>query len=260
MTAEDLHLVVAEATSAGVLEENERAIISGVVRLADRPTREVMTPRTEVDWIDVDADAEALREPAGHAAQPASGRRRLGRPVGRRRPGARHRHRPARRRPLDLRALMRPVPVVPDQMDAMNALNVLRAAEVPIAFVHDEYGHFDGIVTPVDLLAALAGEFVSDQDPDTDPPLVEREDGSWWVSGSVSADTLSDRLGIELPEDRDYLDRGRLRAFRAEAPAGSRRAVHLSRLAVRDRRHGRPQDRQAAGVRGPAPPSRRVRS
>ena len=56
MTAEDLHLVVAEATTAGVLEESERQIISGVVRLADRPTREVMTPRTEVDWIDVDSD------------------------------------------------------------------------------------------------------------------------------------------------------------------------------------------------------------
>ena len=56
VTAEDLHLVVAEAATAGVLEESERAIISGVVRLADRPTREVMTPRTEVDWIDVDAD------------------------------------------------------------------------------------------------------------------------------------------------------------------------------------------------------------
>ena len=58
VTAEDLHLVVAEAATAGVLEESERALISGVVRLADRPTREVMTPRTEVDWIDVDADPD----------------------------------------------------------------------------------------------------------------------------------------------------------------------------------------------------------
>ena len=55
VTAEELHLVVAEAQTAGVLEESERAIISGIVRLADRPVREVMTPRTEVDWIDVGA-------------------------------------------------------------------------------------------------------------------------------------------------------------------------------------------------------------
>ena len=53
VTAEELHLVVAEAQTAGVLEESERAIISGIVRLADRPVREVMTPRTEIDWIDV---------------------------------------------------------------------------------------------------------------------------------------------------------------------------------------------------------------
>ena len=67
VTAEDLHLVVAEAATAGVLEESERAIISGVVRLADRPTREVMTPRTEVDWIDVDADPEAIRQKLAEA-------------------------------------------------------------------------------------------------------------------------------------------------------------------------------------------------
>jgi putative hemolysin len=53
VTAEELHLVVAEAQTAGVLEEDERAMISGIVRLADRPVREVMTPRTEVDWIDI---------------------------------------------------------------------------------------------------------------------------------------------------------------------------------------------------------------
>jgi putative hemolysin len=60
------------------------------------------------------------------------------------------------------------------------------------------------LVTPADLLAALAGSFVSDQDGDTDPPLVERDDGSWLVSGSVSADALTDALGIGLPEERDY--------------------------------------------------------
>jgi putative hemolysin len=205
VTAEDLHLVVAEATSAGLLEENERAIISGVVRLAERPTREVMTPRTEVDWIDADADPETIREAllaTPHSRLPVaegSVDRLIGVVQARDIVTAF-----IEGRPLDLRALMRQAPVVPDQMDAMNTLNALRAAEVPVAFVHDEYGHFDGIVTPADLLSALAGEFASDQDLDTDPPMVEREDGSWWVSGSVSADLLADRLGLRLPEDRDY--------------------------------------------------------
>ena len=205
VTAEELHLVVAEAHSAGVLEESERAIISGVVRLADRPTREVMTPRTEVDWIDIDAPPAAIRErllDTPHSRLPVAegsvdrlvGVVQLRDIVVAQIEG----------RPLNLRELVRQAPVVPDQMDAMDALNVLRSAEVPMAFVHDEYGHFDGLLTPADLIRALAGNFASDQDEDRDPPLVEREDGSWLVSGSVSADALSDTLGISLPEDRDY--------------------------------------------------------
>ncbi len=62
VTAEELHLIVAEASKSGVIEESERAIISGVVRLADRPVREVMTPRTEIDWIDEKADAKAIHQ------------------------------------------------------------------------------------------------------------------------------------------------------------------------------------------------------
>jgi len=80
VTAEELHLVVAEASKSGVIEESERAIISGVVRLADRPAREVMTPRTEVDWLPIDATPAQLIEALGNiTAQPHSGRRRVGR-------------------------------------------------------------------------------------------------------------------------------------------------------------------------------------
>jgi putative hemolysin len=107
-------------------------------------------------------------------------------------------------KPLQIETMIRPVPFVSDQIDAMDALQVLRGANVPMAFVHDEYGHFEGIVTPVDLLAAIAGGFVSDQDEDTDPPLVQRDDGSWLVSGSAPADRLAEQLGFDLPEDRDY--------------------------------------------------------
>jgi putative hemolysin len=201
VTAEELHLVVAEASTAGVIEESERAIISGVVRLADRPVREVMTPRTEVEWIDLDDDQVLLTE-LPHSRMPV-GRGSVEQLIGV--VQARDLFAVARAgHAIDLTALVRPAPVVSDQMDAMNALEVLREADVPMAFVHDEYGHFDGLVTPADLLAAIAGAFASDLDEDTDPPLVEREDGSWLVSGSLPADLLADRLCIDLPEDRDY--------------------------------------------------------
>ncbi len=205
VTAEELHLVVAEAKTAGVLEENERAIISGVVRLADRPVREVMTPRTEVDWIDISATGtdlrKALKETPHSRIPVADGsienivgvvqlRDLLDAMLD--------------KKPLSLKRLARPAPVVPDLMDAMDALAVLRSAEVPLALVLDEYGHFDGIVTPGSIIAALAGTFRHDIDEGEEPDFVEREDGSYLLSGAASADVLSDRLGIQLPSDRDF--------------------------------------------------------
>jgi putative hemolysin len=205
VTAEELHLVVAEAQTAGVLEEDERAMISGIVRLADRPVREVMTPRTEIDWLDVAATPEEIRQAlleTPHTRIPVAdgsienivGVIQVRDVVAALLDG----------RPLDLTHLCRNAPVIPDLMDAMDALTVLRSAEVPLALVHDEYGHLDGIVTPGSILAALAGTFAHDIEQGEEPPLVEREDGSWLVSGAASADLLSDRLGMNMPADRDY--------------------------------------------------------
>jgi putative hemolysin len=205
VTAEELHLVVAEAQTAGVLEESERAIISGIVRLADRPVREVMTPRTEVEWIDVASTPEevrdALREITHTRIPVAAGS--VENIIG----VIQTRDALAALldgRPIDLQQLCLDAPVIPDLMDAMDALVVLRNADVPLALVNDEYGHLEGIVTPGSLLAALAGTFAHDVEQGEEPPLVEREDGSWLVSGAASADLLSDRLGMNLPHDRDY--------------------------------------------------------
>jgi putative hemolysin len=205
VTAEELHLVVAEAQTAGVLEEDERAMISGIVRLADRPVREVMTPRTEIDWIDVSSSPEEVRQAlldsphnrlpvADGAVENIVGVIQTRDVLAASLEG----------RPIDLHRLCRKAPVIPDLMDAMDALAVLRSADVPLALVHDEYGHLDGIVTPGSILAALAGTFASDVDQGDEPALVERDDGSFIVSGAASADLLTDRLGLNLPDDRDY--------------------------------------------------------
>jgi len=205
VTAEELHLVVAEAQTAGVLEESERAIISGIVRLADRPVREVMTPRTDIDWIDIRCTREEIRAALAettHSRIPVAegsvdnivgvvSTRDLLTTV-------------LDGQELNLEALTRKAPVIPDLMDAMDALAVLRSAEVPLALVHDEYGHLDGIVTPGSILSALAGAFAHDIEEGEEPPCVEREDGSWLVSGSANADVLGDRIGVNMPDDRDY--------------------------------------------------------
>lgn len=205
VTAEELHLIVAEASKSGVIEESERAIISGVVRLADRPVREVMTPRKEVAWIPIDADPAALHEIL--ATLPHSrmivARDSIDDIVG----VVQARHMVAALatgQAIDLASLARPAPVIPDQVDAMDALEALREAEVPLALVHDEYGHFEGIVSPADLLAAIAGDFKSDLHDNDGPALLEREDGSLLVAGWMSADQLAERLGIDLEQDRDY--------------------------------------------------------
>ncbi|WP_341631072.1 hemolysin family protein [Sphingomonas agri] len=205
VTAEELHLVVAEAQTAGVLEEEERAMISGIVRLADRPVREVMTPRTEIDWIDVAAEpaeiGQTLLETPHSRIPVADGA--VENIVG----VIQTRDVMAallQGRRIDLKQLCLKAPVIPDLMDAMDALAVLRNADVPLALVHDEYGHLDGIVTPGSILAALAGTFAHDVEQGEEPPLVERDDGSFLVSGAANADMLTDRLGVNLPHDRDY--------------------------------------------------------
>lgn len=205
VTAEELHMIFADATRSGTIEEDQHQILTGVVRLAERPVRELMTPRTELDWIDVGADEDAIRqaiEDSPHSLLPiADGspdnvvgvvkvREVLGAMVAGKK--------------IFLRQLMRKAEVVPDQLDAMDALRVLQQSEVAMAMVHDEYGHLDGIITPVDLLTAMAGEFASDQDEGDTPLLVEREDGTLLVSGALSADALADRLGIEYDESREF--------------------------------------------------------
>jgi putative hemolysin len=164
-----------------------------------------MTQRMDVDWIDVDADDATIR-----AKLLETPHTRL--PVGR---GsvediigivqARDIMTALfRGEALNVHSLMRKAEVVPDQVDAMDALEVLRRADVPMVMVHDEYGHFEGIATPADLLSAIAGHFASDRDAYDEPDMVEREDGSLLVSGQMPMDLLADHIGIDLPEDRDY--------------------------------------------------------
>ena len=205
VTADELHMIFAEATRSGVIEEDERAIMSGIMRLADRPVRELMTPRIELDWIDRRATAEEIRKIIGespHAMLPVAdgspdriiGVVKVREVLGMLLAGKR----------LQVGRLMRKPEIIPDQLDAMDALRILQQADVPMAMVHDEYGHLEGIVTPNDLLAAIVGNFVSHQDADDTPLLVEREDGSLLIAGALPADMLAERLALDLPDDREF--------------------------------------------------------
>ncbi len=205
LSAEELHMIFADATRSGLIEEGERVMMAGILKLAERPVRELMTPRTELDWIELGASEDDLRDRIAHSphsllpvvdespdtiAGIIKVRDALSALVDGRR--------------ADIPALMKKAEVIPDQVDALDALRVLQQAEVAMVMIHDEYGHFEGIVTPTDLLTAIAGSFASDQEEGEGPMLVEREDGSALVAGAMPADALADRFELELPEDREF--------------------------------------------------------
>jgi putative hemolysin len=100
--------------------------------------------------------------------------------------------------------LIRHAEIIPDQLDAMDALRILQQSDISMALVHDEYGHLEGIVTPADLLSAIVGNFVSHGDAGDEPMLISRADGSMLIAGAFPADALADQLGLDLPENRDY--------------------------------------------------------
>ncbi len=205
VTDEEIASLIAEAESHGVVESDERKMIAGVMRLADRSVRAIMTPRTEVEWIDLEASKTDNRRKileSGHAILPA-GRGSVDQMVG----VVRIREALTAlvgRQAFDLETFVRPAPIVHDNADALDVLATLKEAEVPMALVHDEYGDFEGVVTPADILETIVGVFRSDVDEDEEEMAVERDDGSWLLAGYMPIDEMADTLGIPLPEKRDY--------------------------------------------------------
>ncbi len=204
VTDEEIHMLVAEAERTGTLEPGERAMISGVIRLGDRPVRGVMTPRREVDMIDLSDDPDAIRRTIVESIHS-----RL--PVHDGEPDEMLGVVQAKElldscidgENLDIRAHVRPAPTIPDTADALDVLDIIKKSPVHIALVHDEYGHFEGLVTNADILEAIVGAFRTDEGP-AEPDAVQRQDGSWLLSGSMPADEMADRLRISIPGKRAY--------------------------------------------------------
>ncbi len=205
VTQDDVRSLITEAERHGSIESAERHMIAGVLRLGDRPVKGVMTPRGDVDWIDAAGSLGAMTDVlmrTAHSRLPVidgspdvvigvvQSRELLAAML--------------RGETLDPRAMARTAPVVPDTAEALEILSTLRMAEVPMALVHDEYGHFEGLVTPTDLTEAIVGSFRSDEDPGDEQAAVRREDGSWLLAGWMPADEMVDTLSLSIPPDRSY--------------------------------------------------------
>jgi putative hemolysin len=204
ITEEEIKTLVAEAESTGVIDPGEREMITGILRLGDRSVQALMTPRHEVEVIDLADDPEEI-----NAALSASTHSRL--PVHDGDPDTVIGVVQAKdfleayiqgKEPV-IRDLVRQAPIIPDTADAHDVIATLKGSRIHLGLVHDEYGHFRGVVTTADILESIVGAFQSDEGT-IEPAAVRRDDGSLLLSGWMPVDELGDVTGIVVPEDRTY--------------------------------------------------------
>lgn len=205
VTEEEVKTVLAEGAEAGVIEQEERRMMEEVLRLADRSVESIMVPRRDIYWIDLgDGDEKvrqeirestysrilvgqdgALDEPLGVVMKKDLLDAMLA------------------GQPFDVRAALQPPIYVPESATALNLLQLFKSQPVHFAIVVDEYGSIQGIVTPNDLMSAIAGDLQEDDAPST-PSILARQDGSYLVDGRCDLSDLEDSLGVRLARDLDF--------------------------------------------------------
>ena len=207
VTEEEIHAMLVEGTTAGVIESHEHTMVRNVFRLDDRQIGSLMVPRGDVVCLDIDAPFEdnlKRIEESDHARFPVvrggmdnilgviNARQWLSRTL-----------RDKARGGLADQPLQTAL-YVPETITGMELLDNFRLSDVHMAFVIDEYGEVQGIVTLQDLIEAITGEF-QPRDPETSWAL-QREDGSWLLDGHIPVPELKDRLNLDaVPEE----ERGR---------------------------------------------------
>jgi putative hemolysin len=206
VTEEEIRLLVSESHEQGVIDDDERNMMNRVMRLGDRTAESLMTPRTRIVWLD--ADAAFDENLAEMRATPYS-----------RYPVYRGSDadvlgvlevkslldRLDQRAP-DLFRELRPAVFVSESTHALKLLEIFREEQQSLALVVDEYGDVTGMVTVNDLMGAVIGRIQSGDSTDAAPLVVEREDGSLLVDGSLPVEELRELLGVGALPDEDEHD------------------------------------------------------
>jgi putative hemolysin len=204
VTEEEIHALLAEGSSAGVIEAEEKDMVRNVFRLDDRLIGSLMVPRRDVDFLDVnlawEENVERI-EASGHTRYPVvrGGMRDIVGVI-----SARNLLRRALRgQAPDWKSDLQPPVYVPESLTGMELLQNFRSSGVQLVFVVDEYGEVLGIVTVRDVLEAITGEFRSGRAEEQ--WAVRRDDGSWLLDGLIPLPELKDRLNLkQLPEEERY--------------------------------------------------------
>ncbi|MBY0325101.1 MAG: hemolysin family protein [Reyranella sp.] len=199
-SASELKLIVAESQDAGLLQEAQEEIVVRTLDIGNRAIGEFMTPRTEVDWIDIADDRDAMRQVVleSRHGELLVGRGSIDEIVGV----------VAKKdllgqvlagQELDPAAAVGAPLLIHEGVPIFKVLELFKQAPVRLAVVVDEYGGLEGIVTQTDLLEALTGDLPSDEG-DT-PDIVERDDGSLLIDGMAPVNGVLGRLGLSLRPD-----------------------------------------------------------
>ncbi len=205
VTDEEIGFMLREGVAAGHIPQAETAIVEMALRLGDRRISAVMTPRTQIEFLDLEDPEEEIRTRIRDSAFSRF-------PVVQ---GGTHQlagivqvkdllTAALAGQPFNLGAALRPPLFLPNTVTVLRALEVFRTSGEPMALVVDEYGDLEGLVTLTDILEALVGELP--EAGEGDPRVVKREDGTWLIDGMVGLDELKQVLGVaHLPgEDADF--------------------------------------------------------
>jgi putative hemolysin len=205
ITEEEILLAVAEGTEAGAILTEERRMIVGVLRLADRTVRSVMTPRPDVQWIDPDEDEATLTRKIRECdfSRIVVSRGQIDNVLG-------HVRKKdlldqiLEGKPLNVMAALRQPLVLPDRTSVLRALERFKTVAVHLAVVVDEYGSLEGIVTQTDILEAIAGD-LPDHDEEGGPEYVRRDDGTYLIDGALDIQEARELLGLpEIEEEGEF--------------------------------------------------------
>jgi len=202
VTEEEIKILMEQGTNLGIFELAEQDMIEGVFRLGDRDIDAIMTPRTEIEWIDLEETHEEILAKilnSHHSRFPvAEGSLDNVLGVLRARDYLQAQQRGGE---VEIAKLLQPPLFVPDSISVLKVLEAIKEAGAQEALVLDEYGGLLGMVTLFDILTAIVGE-IPGQGEDFEPEAVQREDGSWLLDGLLDIDQLKEILAVtELPEE-----------------------------------------------------------
>jgi putative hemolysin len=193
--------MIAEGTESGIFKPAEKDMLEGVMRLADRTVRTIMTPRVDMMWLSAEdsaRDNHAIIRSSGYSRFPVAkgdleeilgivyAKDMLNAVLG----GQLSPQMPP------LKSVMRPALTVPDTTPVLRLLEQFKRSKQHIAIVADEYGSVEGLVSVTDILKAITGD-LPERGQDSDSPSVQRADGSWLMDGMAPLDEVESRVGLK---------------------------------------------------------------